>query len=123
MASAILCGTAGSVTGPDGASQAHYWEVNRMIDIHDVTVMAASGGGWHDKKGCLTRCDGLVRTYGKPEIPDGTTASVSLLTGAGGHTISGTAYVSSTMISTPVDGVVEYEMRLQFTGVVSVNAT
>lgn len=114
MATTALSGKSGSITGGGGASEITQWNSNIEIDMLDATSMASSG--FREYIAGLQGCTGSFTAIGTKPTASTTSASLSLLTSAGGVTISGTAFIHSVAVTSDVADKVVWTANFTFTG-------
>jgi hypothetical protein len=114
MSTAALCGYAGSISGPAGATECTNWEVTLNVDAQDATSMDSAG--WKVKIACLKGANGTFRTVGGSSTVGKHTNCSFQDAPTGGVSVDGDIVISKINISTPVDGIVSFVHDFNFTG-------
>jgi len=116
MATAALCGSGGSVTGPAGVTEIVSWTITQTVDVQDATSMSSSG--WKERIACLTGATGNFKTIGAKAAVGATT--IDCKTATAGTSISGSIIITKITIENPVGDVVSFSHDFNFTGTVTI---
>jgi predicted secreted protein len=112
MATASICGLGGSVTGT-GATEIYKWEITVNKDAIEATSFDSQG--WKEKVACLIGASGTFSSRNSASTV-GLHAGVAFKTSASGVAITGNIIISKISVSTPVDGIINYDHTFVFTG-------
>ena len=116
MATAAICGSAGSVTGATGATEVSFWEITLAIDAVEATSFASAG--WKERVPCLRGASGSFKSIGSSSTV-GKHNACAFIDQIGHETISGTIVISKITVGTPVDGIISFNHEFSFTGTVT----
>jgi hypothetical protein len=118
MATASIAGYAGSVTGPQGMAEVVEWRADIRVAQLDVTSMAS--GGFEEYIAGLTGGDVSISCLGKTVPTRGSVASLALIAGSGGPTISGRAIIGQVSVAVPVADKLAFDVSAKFSGTITI---
>jgi len=117
MATAALCGSTGSVSGPAAVTEVTKWDITITKDILEATSFDSNG--WKERVACLKGATGTFESIGQPSTV-GTHAGCQFKTAqVGGLTIAGDILIKNIAVTTAVDGIVTFTHDFSFTGTVT----
>jgi hypothetical protein len=116
-ATAALCGSGGTVTGADSATEIVSWSIEQTIDAVDATSL--SSNGWKERVACLRGASGSFKCIGT-HADVGPTTGTFKTAASGGYSIAGNIVISKVTANVDVNDAVSFDHQFVFTGTITI---